>query len=355
MSASGAGKNKESGKRVQAITPGVRRATSSSSEKENSGKRIVVHQTSSRISQRVELEKAPGASGESRPQETAVPASANAGPGIGLIFGISFVVIGLIAGGVLLVLKNKASEVPVGPSSGVVSATPSPVATPPAVAPKVVPPLERGLIGHWMFDGDLKDATGAHDEGRKAKPPVYIAGVHGQALRLDGSDPVLIESLSEDFKSLGDHFSYSVWFRAKEGAKQRAWASVLARGKKLYRLAIRDKDAQRFWFTLGVTNADHNMVMRSINDRFPLGQWHHLVVVREGTRAHLYVNGNHLESGSDEALDLDHSVDTPLTIGGNSEQMYPQNNRNIIGDIDDVRVYNRALSFEEAQELSKRP
>ena len=148
MSASGAGKNKESGKRVQAITPGVRRATSSSSEKENSGKRIVVHQTSSRISQRVELEKAPGASGESRPQETAVPASANAGPGIGLIFGISFVVIGLIAGGVLLVLKNKASEVPVGPSSGVVSATPSPVATPPAVAPKVVPPLERGLIGH---------------------------------------------------------------------------------------------------------------------------------------------------------------------------------------------------------------
>jgi|GEM_PF-1526118 len=80
-------------------------------------------------------------------------------------------------------------------------------------------------------------------------------------------------------------------------------------------------------------------------NRYNDGNWHYAVVTYDGSVLRLYVDGQQVAS-----LNINVNPDTngnqPLTIGKNSLQ----NNRYFIGDIDEVRVYNRALSAQEVSD-----
>mgnify|MGYP002529038967 CR=1 FL=1 len=70
--------------------------------------------------------------------------------------------------------------------------------------------------------------------------------------------------------------------------------------------------------------------------------WHHIVIALNGADIKLFINGK--EDGSIEG---DTKVSGPfLTIG-----MPHNHRRGFFGSIDDVRIYNRALSAEEVKAL----
>ncbi|MEM1951544.1 MAG: phospholipase D-like domain-containing protein, partial [Candidatus Nitrosocaldus sp.] len=75
------------------------------------------------------------------------------------------------------------------------------------------------------------------------------------------------------------------------------------------------------------------------------GQWHYAVVTYDGSTLRLYVDGQQVSSlntnGAAPATDT-----MPLTIGKNSST----NSRYFIGDIDEVRIYNRALTAQEVND-----
>ncbi|MFN4337017.1 MAG: LamG domain-containing protein, partial [Candidatus Nitrosocaldus sp.] len=72
------------------------------------------------------------------------------------------------------------------------------------------------------------------------------------------------------------------------------------------------------------------------------GQWHYVTLTYDGSTLRLYVDGTLVSSLSTTAIP-DYNWNTPLTIGKNSLD----NSRYFIGDIDEVRVYNRALTAQE--------
>ncbi|MGQ3685877.1 MAG: LamG domain-containing protein, partial [Candidatus Loosdrechtia sp.] len=77
-----------------------------------------------------------------------------------------------------------------------------------------------------------------------------------------------------------------------------------------------------------------------------LNAWHHLVGVYNGSTLKLYVNGTEVNS-----IAASGSLDTstyPLRIGTRAVDPV---NRYFKGSIDEVRVYNRALSEQEVQSL----
>ncbi|MEM3093007.1 MAG: phospholipase D-like domain-containing protein, partial [Candidatus Nitrosocaldus sp.] len=75
------------------------------------------------------------------------------------------------------------------------------------------------------------------------------------------------------------------------------------------------------------------------------GQWHYAVVTYDGSTLNLYVDGSLVSSlntnGAIPATDT-----MPLTIGKNSLD----SSRYFIGDIDEVRIYNRALTAQEVND-----
>ncbi len=76
------------------------------------------------------------------------------------------------------------------------------------------------------------------------------------------------------------------------------------------------------------------------------GQWHYVVLTYDGSTLRLYVDGSLVSSLSTNGAVPDYNWDTPLTIGKNSLD----NSRYFIGDIDEVRVYNRALNAQEVSD-----
>ena len=76
------------------------------------------------------------------------------------------------------------------------------------------------------------------------------------------------------------------------------------------------------------------------------GQWHHGVVTFDGSNVRLYVDGVQVTSTSTTSLP-DISGNQPLRIGANSLSV-----RDIyVGDIDEVKVWNRALDTSEITKL----
>jgi phosphatidylserine/phosphatidylglycerophosphate/cardiolipin synthase-like enzyme len=76
------------------------------------------------------------------------------------------------------------------------------------------------------------------------------------------------------------------------------------------------------------------------------GNWHYAVVTYDGSVLRLYVDGQQVASLNTNNATPDYNWDKPLVIGKNSLD----DSRYFIGDIDEVRVYNRALSTQEVSD-----
>jgi hypothetical protein len=74
--------------------------------------------------------------------------------------------------------------------------------------------------------------------------------------------------------------------------------------------------------------------------------WVHLVGIYDGTNRYLYINGILKSTVPGGAIDYTNSL--PLYIGG-----YTAANYGLDGKIDEVRIYNRALSADEVKQLYK--
>jgi HKD family nuclease len=79
-------------------------------------------------------------------------------------------------------------------------------------------------------------------------------------------------------------------------------------------------------------------------NRYNDGNWHYAVVTYDGSVLRLYVDGQQVASLNTNAMPATDTM--PLTIGKNSSS----NSNYFIGDIDEVRVYNRALSAQEVSD-----
>ncbi|GBC72739.1 Alkaline phosphatase [archaeon HR04] len=75
------------------------------------------------------------------------------------------------------------------------------------------------------------------------------------------------------------------------------------------------------------------------------GQWHYAVLTFNGSTLNLYVDGS-LVATRTNITAIPHTSNTPLTIGKDSNG----NNRYFIGDVDEVRIYNRALTAQEVSD-----
>ncbi|MEM4325638.1 MAG: phospholipase D-like domain-containing protein [Candidatus Nitrosocaldaceae archaeon] len=75
------------------------------------------------------------------------------------------------------------------------------------------------------------------------------------------------------------------------------------------------------------------------------GQWHYAVVTYDGSTLNLYVDGS-LVATRTNITAIPHTSNTPLVIGKDSND----SKRYFIGDIDEVRIYNRALTAQEVND-----
>ncbi|MDD5398799.1 MAG: cohesin domain-containing protein, partial [Dehalococcoidia bacterium] len=212
-------------------------------------------------------------------------------------------------------------------------------------APMPSPTASAGLVLHLPFDGSYNDASGYGNNGTPKGNMRFANGVVGQqAAYFDGKSYVAIrDSNSLD---LSRAFTFSVWLY-KEDAGEGGYAVVLSKGDT----AATDDNSPYALFhdysglspTVRLTKDNSWTGLISAGATTDFKQWHHLGVTWDGRDVKFYVDGV-LKDTQTWQGPLPNSA-ASLLIGCDP----PGLTEYFRGMMDDLRIYNYALSDSEVQ------
>jgi len=212
-----------------------------------------------------------------------------------------------------------------------------------------------GLVGYWSFDEGVgttaRDLSGRGNTGTlqpTLSPPIWTSGRVINALSFDGVDDMVDVP---DTPLLDTVFGTNTVFTLEAWAFPRAWANWSVIINKATNGWFSNTtngmwvDGSGFICVMG-SNIDGNPAGSTISVRHnpPLNQWHHIACVADGANLIMYVSG--AEVGRIALTGLTHtrsSNNTSLVFGRRCVGCPPSFN----GNIDEVRIYNRALSAAE--------
>ena len=198
--------------------------------------------------------------------------------------------------------------------------------------------LTNGLYGHWKFENNAEDSFGAYDG--TATNVTYVAGKSGNAASFNGStSKVVIGNVIKPTTAM----SFSVWIKdGGQSAEKHVISHTIYDGAwKGWRFTRYSDNAAGVLITDGIGN----FLDVAFGSTYSNDVWHHVVFTWNGTTAYVYQDGTK-NSGWTFTPDIGYGTTHNLTFGANDSgaQVYD-------GEIDELRIYNRALTDAEANEL----
>lgn len=215
-----------------------------------------------------------------------------------------------------------------------------------AAAPSAACPT-NGLLGYWPINGDATDESGCGNDGTLNGPVLTIDrdGNPDSAYDFDGVDDQIVMGPDSDLQPALP-LSFAMWVRndcALATECDLVWASPTGGVYTGVRIYIQTTGVLAVQY--GDGGAASSVHRRSAFGSTPLPSgWHHVaVVIRGPTDFEIYIDGvadSLTYSGSGGTLSY---VNTPLYVGWASDKF--------TGVIDELRLYDRQLSFGEISDL----
>lgn len=200
--------------------------------------------------------------------------------------------------------------------------------------------LANGLTNLWSFDGPDISGTTATDRagtnnGTLTSSPTKVAGRHGQALAFNGTSCVTTgKSLSS-----ASAFTVSGWVRPSEAGNRIGFFGQ----NDVIEFGFEDSDTIGGWTGDGGPSVSWDFTSAT----FAFDSWHHVVLAGSANGKYLYVDGQQVDSDTG-ASNFGSSAYT-FNVGGCG--VWDATGNGFTGAVDDVRVYNRALTPEEVKQL----
>ena len=232
------------------------------------------------------------------------------------------------------------------------------------VTPKIIPSIPsyipaNGLVGYWPFNGNANDESGNGNHGtvNGATLNTDRFGIEKQAYNFNGISN-WIEVQDANSLDITNKYTLSVWVRLPDyslnnsnelmrtmlgkprntgggGYSFRAIEGVAWNGNSLA--------YQAGWNTTVVNGGIGSI------DTIPLTIWTNVIFTYDGVEGKLYKNGRLTNRGL-FSFSLDNSSQ-PLYIGKEFNFADQINNRWFKGQLDDIAIYNRALTEQEITTL----
>ena len=211
-------------------------------------------------------------------------------------------------------------------------------------------PSDENLVGYWTFDEatgtTANDSSGNGHTGTLTNMIAgdWVAGISGVCLDFDGTDAFVTVPDHADF-TMAAGFALICWTKTTDSA----YGGFVSNsdGTEYFRLDLNSDHKAHF-----ATRVDGGAVVdinsnSAIND----GEWHHLAAVRTaGGLLTMYVDGI-LQDSTD--TDVGEINSTNAVVFGRYRSHVTGNE--LDGIIDEVRIYNAALTAEEVYALYKNP
>jgi hypothetical protein len=205
------------------------------------------------------------------------------------------------------------------------------------------------LVGYYsMNEGSgtvIGDASGYEHHGSAPVAPTWVDGPpgYGKALSFDGSVPMpsVVNCGTWNPSEGTGQFTVALWL-LWNGPNTR-WQGVVCK-----RDSNNGEPEPMMWY-LEMSEQNNNIFFGRRGSwpaggpqPHPIGQWDHIAVTFDGTNATLYMNAEQRGQG---AFTLGPGTNTAILIGGDELDLTNSFN----GSIDEVRLYNTALTQPEIQ------
>lgn len=218
--------------------------------------------------------------------------------------------------------------------------------------------LDSSLVGHWTFDAnDISGITAFDRSGNSYNTfiddgPTFINGVVGGAISFDGQNDKLRSMVSDPFEYRGiGGFTISAWIYSNDldngKVISKAW-----NGSGQYNWRV---DLTSTSIALHLSGQTAYVISHSVNLN---SQWAFIsFTISNSGLVTLYLNGVSQTSGNSTILDWTPSLgDNNVALCIGSIYPYPAGwpgnaGYSFLGQIDDVRIYNRALTPAEITTL----
>jgi hypothetical protein len=186
-----------------------------------------------------------------------------------------------------------------------------------------------GLVSYFNLDNNFKDRTGNTPDGVSTNGPAFVTGKRGMAISLDGAGQKVVFS-RKTFQS-GNNVSVSLWFMKADSSDLQPLVSC--------------SDFVTYTSTSGTTTCGAIFPLtpnQIAGGNFTFGSWTHLVATYDGNNIKVYINGALVQTKTFQGNIGDLNQD--LTLGFGSMIYFK-------GSIDDVFIYNKALTQSEVTQL----
>ena len=192
-----------------------------------------------------------------------------------------------------------------------------------------------GLVAEYHFDDDSKDSSGYGNNGT-IYGAIFVDGISGKALKFDGkNDYVKIPDAPSI--NIDDIITIEAWVQFNEGyvIQSIISKSSISQANSFVFPRFDKKNQFTFWLHNGDTWQTLN-----VGSVIPYMEWNHVVGTYDGSEMKIYVDGT--LTGAQSASGGITTNTNPLSIG-----YQPGTREYFSGIIDEVRIYNRALTADE--------
>ena len=198
---------------------------------------------------------------------------------------------------------------------------------------------DPNLVAYWQFDGDVNDAAGSNNGTIYGDTTFVDDPNRGWCLNFDG-DGDYVDVGEDPSLTFTEAITVACWIKVR--AFDRNWNAIITKGDD-WVLARTRSDNRVAFLCLGLVGGGWPEVYSDdVND----GNWHHIAGTYDGSELCIYRDGSNINSKSVHGSI--NSKWSKVLIGENGQAR----NRYWNGLIDDVRIYNRALTAEEIADLA---
>ena len=196
------------------------------------------------------------------------------------------------------------------------------------------------LVAHWKFDEGTGttsvDSSGNGNAGTLINGPKWVSGVAGNALSFDGTDDS-VDVANSNSLNLTNIFTFSAW--VNPAVPFTDFRSILVKNYKYYLYSSVAGYCGNGSPLGGFAETTNNTVCDPAP--LPINTWTHLTLTSDGSTLTLFQNGF--------AIATTPATETLLPSPGNLQIGASQFGEYFQGLIDEIQIYNKALSGAEIQ------
>ena len=219
--------------------------------------------------------------------------------------------------------------------------------------------ITSGLVSHWTFDSDATDSSGTSHGTLINQASIDTTdttdNIGEGKLSLDGNnDYVDLSSSVSNFSSMSEG-TISGWVKTSSSGTQTLFS-------------ISDSASGNDYVFFGVDHghvsfeiSNSSGVLFSVSDTSTIlddGKWHHIAITVDGTGNRLYVDGIEIPEtnlnylvGDATNTEFFSSLTAPDSVNIGVREITGNTDLDFSGLVDDVRIYNRALTSTDVAEL----